>query len=158
MGMIQTSMYGEIEVSESSIVTFPVGIPGFEQLKKFVVLQLEDGVPFAYLQSIEEEDIAFVIVDPFLFYPKYDFELSESTIEELAITSQEDVIVWSIVTMKKVIEEATINLIAPIIINAEKQTGKQIILHGSDYTSRHKLISGLTNMSAEGDADASIKP
>ncbi|WP_054957462.1 flagellar assembly protein FliW [Paenibacillus dakarensis] len=135
--IIETSAWGSIEVTEEQIYQFPKGIPGFEQETSFALLSMEGG-PFAYLQSLKEKELAFVLADPFVFYPEYEFELPDSESTELAL-KEGHVYVRNIVTLKDPIEQSSINLLAPIVMNTEKKIGKQVVLHHSSYRTSHRL-------------------
>lgn len=135
--LIETSTWGSLEITEEQVYQFPKGIPGFEQETKFALLSLEEG-PFAYLQSLNEKELAFVVVDPFVFYPDYEFELPENESKELSL-QEDQVYVRSIVTLKDPIENSSLNLLAPIVMNSIARTGKQIVLHNSPYRTNHPL-------------------
>jgi flagellar assembly factor FliW len=138
---ISTVRFGEIEIQETEIITFPQGIPGFEQLQQFVIIKPNLELPFSFLQSVEDGEVAFIVVSPFVFYPAYEFDISEDTKQELAIKQETDVLVWNIVSIRESLEDATINLLAPIILNSKDLLGKQIILQGTNYTVKQKLIA-----------------
>ncbi|MFD0680765.1 MULTISPECIES: flagellar assembly protein FliW [unclassified Paenibacillus] len=138
--LISTVRFGEIEIQESEIIAFPEGIPGFEQLNQFIIIKPNQELPFSFLQSVEEGAVAFIISNPFVFYPEYEFEISEETKHELSIEAEQDVLVWNIISIRDDLENATINLLAPVIVNIKEQVGKQIVLQGTDYTVKHKLI------------------
>lgn len=134
--IIHTATWGDLEVNESEVYRFEKGIPGFEDKTKFIMLDQEEA-PFYYLQSTEEEELAFVVVDPFLFYPEYEFELPDSEKEELKIGSE--LVIRCVLTLNKQIERSTINLLAPIVFNPEQRRGKQIVLHQTNYQTKHPL-------------------
>lgn len=138
---IQTKYLGEVSIDESSIIQFHNGIPGFFDEKQFVLLDLPGNPAFHILQSVLDQHIAFILTDPFNFYQSYTFELDDKTIENLSIQSQEEVAVFSIVTLKQPFEQSTINLKAPIIINSKDKYGKQLILHQGDFPSKASLTS-----------------
>ncbi|MDD9271801.1 flagellar assembly protein FliW [Paenibacillus sp. GCM10023248] len=137
---ISTLFFGELEVHESEIFTFPQGVPGFEGLTKFTLVQPEDSAPFSYIQSIEESGLSFLVTDPFLFFKEYDIHLPESLQEELKIENPGDVLVWSVVTVNKDFTKITLNLLAPIIWNVKEKLAKQIILHDSEYGIKHEIV------------------
>lgn len=121
------------------MIDFPSGIPGFDHLRKFVILQPDAARPFAFLQSVEEKNLYFIIVDPFEFFPGYEFALTEADQRFLEVSAPEDVAVYCIVTAKTSLAEATMNLLAPVVINVSKRIGKQIVLHGTGYQTKHPL-------------------
>jgi len=140
---ITSKFLGEIEINEEQIIHFPNGLPGFEDEKQFVILPLEEQSPFAILQSINHSHVGFVIAYPFSFYPDYAFDLAHEDIEKLKLDSPNDCATYTIMTLKEPFAKSTINLKAPIVINAKTKIGKQIILHDSDYPIRFPLAEVL---------------
>jgi flagellar assembly factor FliW len=150
--VIDTVRFGELDVQEADIFKFPDGIPGFEQLHRFIIVKPNQELPFSFLQSVEEGAVAFIIVNPFVFYPEYEFEISEETKQELRIKAEEEVLVWNIVSIRDDLDNATINLLAPVIINTTEQLGKQIVLQGNTYTVKHRLIQAGQSVAEGGGA------
>ncbi|MBN6206874.1 flagellar assembly protein FliW [Ralstonia pickettii] len=136
---LQTKYHGEVEVQETKIIHFPKGLPGFPDETDFIILDLPDNTAFQLLQSTKTSALAFVITNPYLFYQDYTLRLNDDLIELLEIKTQEDVAVYSIVTLKNPFLKSTINLRAPIIINSSLLLGKQYILNDSNYSSRAPL-------------------
>jgi flagellar assembly factor FliW len=140
---IETARFGELSIEESGIYYFAQGIPGFEEYRRYVLLQPSLEVPFCYLQSVEDGDLAFLITDPFLHAPNYEFELPDSLKLELRVTQPNHVSVWAIVTASRSLEDATMNLMAPLVLNVEEKLGKQVILHDSGYAAKHPLMNSI---------------
>ncbi|MEK5261950.1 MULTISPECIES: flagellar assembly protein FliW [Paenibacillus] len=134
--IISTSIWGDIEVNEKEVYRFEKGIPGFEETTEFVLLD-QDEAPFYYLQSLQQKELSFVLVDPFIFYPEYEFELPDSETEELEIES--NLVVRSILTLHEQVESSTINLLAPLVFNPDNRKAKQVVLHQSPYSTKHSL-------------------
>lgn len=130
--LINTKFLGEVEIKESEILTFNQGLPGFPEYKQFILLSLDADLPLALLQSTEEATIGFVVAFPFAFKQDYAFDLSEEDKEDLHIEKEEEVLTYSIVTLQETFVDSTINLLAPIVINANKKLGKQIVLQDSN--------------------------
>ena len=75
---IITRDFGEVEIDEKTIITFPEGIIGFEQTKRYALLSpLGDGKFPMWLQSVENAEPCFVVYDPALVCPNYRFEISD---------------------------------------------------------------------------------
>ena len=129
--LINTKFLGEVEIKESEILSFNQGLPGFPEYKQFILLSLDADLPLALLQSTEEATVGFVVAFPFAFKQDYAFDLSEEDKEDLHIEKEEEVLTYSIVTLKETFVDSTINLLAPIVINANKKIGKQIVLQDS---------------------------
>lgn len=137
---IATKFLGEVEISEQDILTFEHGLLGLEDEKKFVILPIDVDLPIAILQSVEHTEIGFVVAYPFAFKKDYSFDISEDDREQLLIEKEEDVLTYSIVTMKETFQESTINLLAPLIINMNKKYGKQIVLQDNkSYPLRYPM-------------------
>lgn len=138
---LNTKHFGEIEINEKEILFFPDGILAFEQYKKFIILDTPDkDNPFQWLQCIDNPSLAFVIVNPFLFKKDYEFDIPQSVIEKLQIEKTEDVVVYTIVVVPQDITKMTTNLSGPLIINARKRRGKQIILDNNDYSTKYLIL------------------
>lgn len=136
---LETSRFGEIELEEEHIYSFAKGIPGFEEFRRYILLDM-NNTPFSHLQSVENGDLALVVVDPFSFYANYEFILPDTVMQELDIEKSKQVAIRCVVTVKRRLETATVNLLAPLVFNVEKRKGKQIILHQSAYTTKHPLL------------------
>ncbi|ARW33392.1 Flagellar assembly factor FliW [Bacillus subtilis subsp. subtilis] len=91
------------------------------------------------LQSVTSENLAFIVVSPFIFFKNYEFDLDESTAELLDIDNIQDVEVMTILTMAEPFEKSTANLLAPIIVNRKNMMAKQVVLHDSSYTTKHPI-------------------
>lgn len=125
---IQTKLLGEVEIQENDIITFEDGLPGFPDEKEFVLLPIDSDLPIAILQSITESEIGFVVAFPFAFKTDYAFDISEEDITDLQVEHETDLLTYAIVTLKESLNDSTMNLLAPIIININKKRGKQIVL------------------------------
>ncbi|NNU84991.1 flagellar assembly protein FliW [Geobacillus sp. BMUD] len=136
---VRTKYHGEIDIAEQDIVRFPHGLPGFANEKRFVLLPLAD-TPFVILQSVETPALGFVLIEPFSYFPSYEFELDEATVEQLEIESERDVAVYVILTVADPFHETTANLQAPVVINVRQRTGKQVILTNTAYKTKHRLF------------------
>ena len=139
---IITKFLGEIEIVEQDILTFEHGLLGLENEKKFVLLPIDADLPLAILQSVDNAEIGFVVGYPFAFKKDYSFDISEDDRVQLQIEKEEDVLTYSIVTMKETFQDSTINLLAPLIINMDKKCGKQIVLQDNkSYPLRYPMQS-----------------
>ncbi|WP_248929416.1 flagellar assembly protein FliW [Paenibacillus hamazuiensis] len=137
---LETSLFGEMEISDDKIIYFPSGIPGFEDMERFTIIEPDPSIPFSYLQSVQNGELQFILVDPFVCFSGYEIEIPEAVQEELQIQSFEELVIRSIVSVQDKLDKATANLLAPIVINVKKMIGKQVVLHDSVFTTRHNLF------------------
>ncbi|GAB2545176.1 flagellar assembly protein FliW [Gracilibacillus alcaliphilus] len=137
---IRTKYFGETEINPEETIHFSQGLPGFLQEKQFVLLGLEENGFFQVLQSTVTEQLAFVVVNPFLFVEDYQLQLEDTVLEQLAIKHEQDVMVLAIVTVKDPLACSTANLQAPIVINHTNKRAKQYIIKSQHYTPRETIF------------------
>lgn len=141
MREIATNRFGLLEVEESKIVHFPKGIPAFEEEHEFVIVPYEEESPYFFLQSAQRAELAFLLTEPFVFFSDYTVEIDDATINELGIKNNENVEIYTILTIPNgSVRYMTANLLAPIIINTENMQAKQIVMDKSNYKTKHRLF------------------
>lgn len=137
---IISPIHGKITYEENEIITFEKGIPGFPNLKKYIIREaLEDSL-FSIIQSVEDKDIGFVLISPFTVKENYEINLNEEIIKNLNIQKEEDVILYSLVTLNENMENITANLKAPLVININNKKGEQYILDKEEYDIKTKVF------------------
>jgi flagellar assembly factor FliW len=139
---LNTKYHGVREYDENDIINFKKGLPGFENLKKFILFSVEENELFSILQSVEDANIGIVVMSPFSVVKDYEFKLSDEKVNELLIETPEDVLVLSTVTLSSKADDITTNFKAPIIINIIKKLGEQIILDNDRYKIKSPLFNG----------------
>ena len=128
--LIRTLHFGEVEVPQQNIIHFDEGILGFDELREFVIISEEETEPFKWLISMEEPNIGFPIVDPWILLQSYSpgkkFQLEEEAI-------------FSIITLANKDKVMTANLKAPIVINIKENKGRQVILPNEKYSATYEV-------------------
>lgn len=119
-------------------VNFPWGMPGLEY-NEYLLQALSEESPFFFLQSIEEPQIGLLLINPFIAFSDYEFDLSDEVAGQMKIDNQSGMAVLCTVNTSKGIDSATVNLLAPIIINIRDQIGKQVVLNEKKYSLRTPL-------------------
>lgn len=137
---IQNTRFGELEYREEDILNFPKGILGFPEVQNFLLLQEVIRAPFMWLQSIENPDLAFVVLDPWLVLPDYQLDLNEDVRDRLQITDSAQVMTLGITVIPEDPQKMTINLRAPIIINTQSGLGEQLVLTDDVYSVRYPIL------------------
>ena len=137
---IKTRNFGEIEVQEDKIIMFKEGLPGFEELHKFIFLESENKL-FFYLQSIEDKDISFVIINPYQYKKDYAPIINEEYFEKLGGGNDEEFALYNIVCLRNPMSESTVNLAGPLVIHIEKRLGIQVVTEQKMYSHKHNLVS-----------------
>ena len=136
---IKTKFFGEIEVEEEKIINFPNGIIGFEDLKRFVLIDHPGSDIIKWLQSVDDADISLPVADPTAFYPDYSPEISTDNLEVIGLKNIEDAVVLCVITVPADIHKATINLKAPVVLNPAHRLADQMIVENPEYKVKHPL-------------------
>lgn len=139
---IQTKYLGELDIDEGKILIFPNGILGFENSKEFVLLDLPENPYFKFLQDIKNSYVSFLLINPWDFFKDYDVNLADEELKKIGIFEKEEnnMAIFSVVTLGSSFKDSTGNLLAPIVINLSERRGRQLVLNDSVYTTRHKLF------------------
>ena len=138
---IVTTRFGEIAIDESKIIDMRGGILGFEHLKKYVLHIKDDNNPFWWLQSLDDGAIAFVVINPYSAKADYEPMISDNDVKLLEIEEAEDVVLLAILTIFQNPFSVSMNLRAPLVINAKKKIAKQIVLEDVTYPVQYYLTA-----------------
>lgn len=136
---IRTRPFGELDIDERQVIGFPHGIFGFEHHRSYALLDSSQP-PFYWLQSLDESEIAFVLINPYVFRPDYVLQVADEDIEELGYEADDDILVFAIVTIPEEPKNMTANLQGPIIINRKNRLGRQSISLDGRWKTRHRII------------------
>jgi len=141
---VDTKAFGPLEIDEKQKVNFPQGLFGFEAYNDYAIFDAEHQ-PFYWLQSVNEKEVAFILINPFLFRKDYEVNISDEEQADIGIASSEDALIFVIVTIPPDGAPMTANLQGPIVINKENMTGIQAILSDSKWRTRHDIMAELSN-------------
>jgi len=136
-----TTRFGEIEISEETIISFPNGILGFPDQTNYALINTDDNSPLKWLQSLEDPTLAFVVTNPNLFKPDYMVDAYRKDLAEINVQNAEEVLVLVIVTVPKDPSKMTANLKGPILINTQNRLAKQLVIDNNEYEIRFRLLS-----------------
>ncbi len=120
-------------------ISFPWGLPGLEDHREFILSPLEQGSPFYYLGSRGQPEIGLLLVDPFAVCKNYEFDLDEEAAGRLHISDPQQAAVLCTVNTSRGVGAATVNLLAPLVINLERLLAKQVVLRDRRYSYRAPL-------------------
>ena len=137
---LNTKYHGCIEYEEKDVIYFEKGIPGFEELKKFIIFPVKDNDVFSVFHSIEKKDMGIIVTSPFNIEREYEIQLEEEQIANLKLQDEKDTLVLNTVTLNSDINKITANLRAPIVINIKEKIGEQIIINSDKYKVKHPLF------------------
>jgi len=135
---VRTTRFGVVQIAEDRVITFPKGLLGFSQCKRYCLLEPGDDACFFWLQSLEEPGLAFVVTDPSLFVPDYSVPIRPEQMADMRLDKLEEAQVFVIVN--KVEQQLTGNLQGPLVVNTITREGEQMVLAEKRWTTRHPLL------------------
>lgn len=148
---VKTSRFGEIEVDDSTLISFPEGVVGFKECTGFVLFDCgEEGV-FEWLQSVDNPEVAFVICEAQMIKPDYRVMIGKKEMKDLQAESLDELVTCLILCIPEDPVKMTANLLGPIVFNTERRLGMQLVLMNPDYNTRYPVFQMLP---AEGEAKA----
>ena len=143
--ILSGTRFGDLEFGPADVIFFKEGLIGFPQLKEFVLISHKDDSPFRWLQSIQEPSLAFLCAIPQHFVPNFNPSLAVTVVEALKLKEDTDRYVLTTATIPKgKPEETTINLAAPILVNAKTRSALQFVLDDEAYTVKHRVFQEAT--------------
>ncbi|MBV8639544.1 MAG: flagellar assembly protein FliW [Candidatus Eremiobacteraeota bacterium] len=131
--------FGTCTYSETDVIRFPWGIPGFPNLRRWLALNVDENNSFVWLQSLDDLNVALPTMDPYYVFEDYDPKLPGYAAAALDIESPTDFAMLCVVVVTENAEEMTMNLFAPIVINLRTHTGRQIVLENSGFSVRQSI-------------------
>ena len=138
---VTTDRFGELEVEEDRVLSFPDALPGFAEAHRFVLVDVKDNDVFFWLQSVDDPTLAFLCANPWPFYPDYAPEVPDDDQTALELESAEDAMVLCILTVHREENRITANLLGPIVVNQRTRVGRQVVLFGDQYPVQAPLVA-----------------
>ena len=144
---IPTTRFGELDMPDEEIYSFPEGLLGFADVRKFILLQNPKGGPIHWLQAAEVPSLAFVVADPTLFFSDYRVGVRAEEMSSIHLDDLANGVVRVILTVPKDPKEITANLQGPLILNPQKRLGRQIVVTDAKLSTREKIFKKETKES-----------
>jgi flagellar assembly factor FliW len=134
-----TTRFGEVSFTDTDVIEFPWGIPGFASLRRFLALSLAEQPNFVWLQSLEDGAVALPTADPWQVFPTYEPRLPGYATVALELEQPDDFTILCVVVVTKDAQEMTMNLMAPIVVNLKSRRARQVMLESSGYSVREPI-------------------
>ncbi len=146
---ITSTRFGSLEIPENKIITMERPILGFERLRFFCLVEVDELSPFMLMHSTEDPEVGFLVMNPLLFFLDYKVEINSQEIAELEVTNPATVETYVILTVVKKTRDITANLQGPILINTENNRAKQLVLVNSRYQVQHSVVQAAEEISGD---------
>ena len=136
---IQGTRFGVLEFDEKTIITLNEGLLGFPMSKRYLMFPYGENSAFFWLQSVDEPEIAFIVINPFDFFSDIEFVVQDEDALALGLERPEDVEIFTLVTIPEGRpEEMRTNMAGPVVVNVQNRQGRQILV--KEYSPRQPLI------------------
>ena len=139
--LVKTKFFGEVNLPEEKIITLDRGLIGLEEYKKFTILYDCDKEEsnISWFQSVEEPTFALPIIKPWLVKEDYNPIVEDELLNHIGELTEENLVILLTMTVPEDITQMSVNLKAPIVINADTRKGAQIIVENQDYEVKYKI-------------------
>ena len=150
---INTKLFGEITIDDDKIIDFPNGIVGFPDLVQFTLIHDEEKGKDSihWLQSLQEPAFAMPVMDPLLVCPEYNPEVDDDILKNIGELIPDETLILVTVTVPKELQAMSVNLRAPIVINAAEKKATQVIVDGDEYPIKYPIYEILNKKKKEGE-------
>ncbi len=138
---MSSTKLGQIEYSESDIITLSSPLLGFPDLSDFLLISSDKSFPFLWFQATQDPDVCFILIEPKIFHPNYDPKINKRELKILGIDSDDQLKIAAIVVVPEDPKNATVNLRAPILLNTGKKLAKQVILEDDRWMIKAPLFA-----------------
>lgn len=160
MQKLSTFHFGEIEFDEEKIIKFPWGLPGFPDDTRFLLMsEKDDEDMFFWLQSADNGDVAFTLMNVYGVLPDYDPRVGQEALDELGEMAEGPLEIYNIAVIPEDVRQMRVNLKAPVVINADAGLGAQVVCENEEYPIRYHIFEQLEKYRERGgQADAGANP
>ena len=138
--IVQSTRFGELNVPDGQILDFTQGIMGFQEEKRFALMEYKPDSPFYFLQSLADPDLTFLMINPFAFFNDYEFAMDDALMAEIGVTADNPPTVFNIATVKDKIEQMTINLAGPVLVNLRERKAAQWVIEKTAFPTKYPLF------------------
>lgn len=146
--VLETKLFGKVDIDEKKKLHFENGLIGFPNLKNFFLIRDEEKANsiISWMQSVEEAAMALPVMDPLKVLESYNPMIEDELLKPLGELTEDNLMALVTVTVPREIEKISVNLQAPILINADTKQACQLILEDGDYPVRYPIYEVLNNM------------
>ena len=148
---LSTRVFGEVEISEDKILTFPNGIIGFPDMTRFTLMHdsEKDDSSIHWLQSVDEPSFAMPVIDPLYVKDDYNPLIEDDVLTDLQPLNEDNTLVLVTLTVPRDLKKMTVNLKGPIIVNTESRKASQIIVEDDDCSVKFPIYDILQKIKEE---------
>ena len=135
---MESVLLGHLEIRLETIIIFAVGLPGFETLRRFALVETQRE-ELVWLQSVDDPSLTFLLADPFVLVPGFEVELPPSDVAAFGASADRDALLVLVVVQLEGGMPVAANLQSPIVIDHAQHQGRQVVLPDSRYGMQHAI-------------------
>lgn len=149
--LVKTKFFGEVDLPEEKILTFDRGLIGLSDYKQYTILYdvEKEETNICWLQSVDEPTLALPIIKPLLVKEDYNPVVEDELLTHIGELTEENLVIFLTMTVPSDITQMSVNLKAPIIINADTRKATQIMVENQDYEVKYKIYDVLKSKGEE---------
>jgi flagellar assembly factor FliW len=151
---IRTKIFGEVEIDDEKIIRFENGIIGFPELTEFALMhdsEKPDGGAVRWLQSLQEPAFAMPVMDPLVVAPDYNPQVEDELLKPVGTLDPDQLLVLVTLTVPSDIQQMSVNLRAPIVIQTQSRKACQIIVDNESYPVKYQIYELLQRAKKAGE-------
>lgn len=148
----ETKYFGTVDIEDDKILDFPMGIIGFEELRKFAIIfdsDREERANISWLQSMEEPVMVMPVINPLDIREEYNPIVEDELVKAIGNPSDEDIMILVTMSIPSDLTKMTANLKAPIIINTATRQAMQVIVENEDYEIKYNVYDAIERLKAK---------
>jgi flagellar assembly factor FliW len=138
--LTQQSAPASPESETVPVIEFVAPMPGFPDDRRFVLVSVHDAGLLYSLAGLDSTGLRFLVAPPAPFFPDYAPEVDDETLRALGTSDPADLLVLLVVSTREAAQSATVNLMAPIVIDQRTRRAVQLVLPGADLAVRQPLL------------------
>lgn len=135
---LESVLLGPLDIRPDTVITFPAGLPGFVTLRDFALIETHRD-ELIWMQSVEDAEITFLVVDPFVLVSGFEVEIPPSDLAALGVSDQDATLLVLAVAQLQGGMPVSVNLQSPIVIERARRRGRQVVLPDSRYGMHHPI-------------------
>jgi flagellar assembly factor FliW len=140
IAVLEHAHHPPIRSDAEFVVRMDEGLIGFSQYREFMFLENSDVQPFRLMESVASPRTAFAVLDPTILVPRYLDFVPLREWEAIGLTDRSSRLAFVIASIGMTAKESTANLQAPVLINYQRMTARQVILTDSPFSAKTSLI------------------
>lgn len=135
--LIHSERLGDVDCEESSSLSFPAGLLGFESETSFAVVPVDEDGVYSWLQSTRDPSLSFLVTSPHFFFEDYEPEVNDAEVAELDLREPAETLVLCLLTITE--DAITANLMGPLVVNTRTRTARQVVLNDGRWSTREPI-------------------